>query len=141
MKYQVGQLRERHSKDLVYRSHGQPLPDALSQVLPWVPPKCKDFLFTLPPPLLPFLKKHFESRRLCLILCQREAVAEGSRALGLGHFGNTSHMTLSMGGPQKLILCFFTPHPQTTQPAQVLVFQSPRSFKGPNPTQGPFFTL
>lgn len=65
----------------------------------------------------------------------------GELALGLGHSGNTSHMTWSMGGPWKLILCFFTPHPQTTQPAQVLVFQSQQSFKGLNPTQRPFFML
>lgn len=66
----------------------------------------------------------------------------GELALGLGHSGNTSHMTWSMGGPWKLTLCFFfTPHPQTTQPAQVLVFQSQQSFKVLNPTQRPFFVL
>ena len=119
-----------------------------------ISPRCSDFghakvqkfLIHSPTPTL-FLpsqelsKKHFESRRLCLILHQLEAVAGGSRALGLGHFGNTSHMTLSMGGPRKLIPCFRTPHPQTAQPAQVFVFQSPRTFKGLNPTQGLFFML
>lgn len=106
----------------------------------------ESFLFNLPSsplfrPHQGLSKQHLERRGLCLILCKCEVVAAGSRALGLGHSGNTSHMTLSMGGPRKLSLCFLTPHPQTTQPAQVLVFQSQRSFKGLNPTQGPFFLL
>lgn len=112
-KRKVAKLWKRHSKDLGYRIHGKPLPDALIGFMQ----KCKDFSFTLLPPLFPgphqgLSKKHSESRRLCLILCKCEAVTEGSRALGLGHFGNTSHMTLPLGGPRKLILCFFTPHSQ-----------------------------
>ena len=115
----------------VYRSDGK--------ISPWCSDfghaKVQKFLIHSPTPTLPLpsqtlSKNHFENRRLYLILHKLEAVAGGSRALGLGHFGNTSHMTLSMGGPRKLIPCFFTPHPQTTQPAQVLVFQSPRTFKG-----------
>lgn len=102
---------KRHSKDLGYRTHGKPLPDALI----WFVQKCKDFSFTPRPPLFPCLhqglsKKRSESRRLCLILCKREVVTERSSALALGHFGNSSHMTLPMGGPRKLSLCFFTPH-------------------------------
>lgn len=83
-------------------------------------------------------KKHFESRRLYLILCKCEAVAERSKALGLGHFGNTSHMTLSMGGPQKLILCFFTPHPPNHPTCSSVSFSKPKEFQRPEPNTGAF---
>lgn len=114
---------------------------------PWCselgPAKCGDFLFTFLPPLFPWhtprlSKKHFESRRLCLILCKREAGSEGSRVLGLGHFGNTSHMTLSMGGPQKLTLCFFYTPPPNHPTCSSVSFSKPKKFQRPEPNTGAF---
>lgn len=89
-------------------------------------------------PLQELSKQHLERRRLCLILCKCETLAAGSRALGLGHSGYTSHMTLSMGGPRKRSLCFLTPHPPNHPTCPSVSFSKPEKFQRPEPNTGAF---
>lgn len=133
----LGECRERHREDVFYRTEKCPL----RQSGFWPCREVQALLIYPPAPLtLPHqgLLKGTLREEAVFNFVQIWSPGCGELALGLGHSGNTSHMTWSMGGPWKLILCFFYTPPPNHPTCPSVSFSKPAKFQRPEPNTAAF---